>query len=272
MKFLSDFFKAIGNCFKGFSVIFEKGLWPYLFYPVLVKILLLIAMFVGFASLADFITHWVNQKLAIDSIPESGHWLSWARSFLTGYFSIIVRWVFKIIFWFISGTISKYILLIILSPLFALLSEKTEEKLTGNKFPFSILQLLKDVLRGILISLRNMLLEFLIILLCFVLNIIFPVSAIVTFPFLLFVSWYYYGFSMLDYSCERYKYGISASLRFIRSNKGYACGIGLVYWFFISLPTVIGDFIGIMFGPTLAVVGATASFLALVNLKKINKP
>ena len=34
MKFFSDFFKGIGNCFKAFGVLFEKNLWPYMFSNV----------------------------------------------------------------------------------------------------------------------------------------------------------------------------------------------------------------------------------------------
>jgi len=263
MKFLSDFFTAIGNCFKAFSIIFDKGLWPFLFYPLAVWIIYVTLVVLGVAMLAETITEWLTGQIAFDSIPESGHWLSWARPFLSGYFKFIVLWFVKIIFWFITGTFAKYVMLIILSPLFALLSEKTEEKIAGVNFPFSFVQLLKDIGRGIVISLRNMLLEYFFIAVCFVITIIFPIAFFFTAPFLLFISWYYYGFAMLDYSSERHKTGVGKSLSFIRKNKGSACGIGFVYWLFISLPTWPGYFIGLMFGPALAVVGATVTFMAL---------
>lgn len=257
MKFFEGFFKAIGNCFKGFGLIFEKGLWPYLLYPLILWFLMWAASIWLFAGLASQIADYVKGQLEFDSIPDSGSWLSFAKPFLTGYFSFILAWILKIIFWFVSSTFSKYLILILLSPLFALLSESTEEKINGNKFPFSIKQLFIDIFRGIGISLRNMLFEYFFIAICFIITILFPPLAFITTPFLLFVSWYYVGFTMLDYNFERHKMNISQSTRFTRKNMGLACGIGIVYAFFMLLPA----FIGLMFGPVIAVVGATTSFL-----------
>ena len=263
MSFFSGFFKGIGNSFKSFIFIFDKGLWPYLIYPLLIWIITFCLTIYGINILADVISKWVSEYLSFKNIPDNGHWLSFAKPFLTGWFSYITATVVKIVFWFVTATFSKYILLIVLSPLFAFLSEKTEEKITGKKFPFSVTQLLKDVLRGILISFRNMLFEYLIIILCFAVSLSFPPMIFVTAPFLLFVSWYYVGFVMLDYNSERHKYKFKRSIKFIKSNKGYACGIGCVYWLFMSLPFIVGDVVGIMFGPALAVVGATISFLQI---------
>lgn len=257
MKFFEGFFKAIGNCFKGFGLIFEKGLWPYLFYPLILWFLMWAASIWLFAGLASEIADYVKEQLSFENIPDSGSWLSFAKPFLTGYFSLILAWILKLVFWFISSTFSKYLILILLSPLFALLSESAEEKINGNKYPFKLKQLIIDIFRGIGISIRNMLLEYFFIIICFVITILFPPLAFITTPFLLFVSWYYVGFTMLDYNFERHKMSISQSTRFTRKNRGLACGIGAVYALFMLLPA----FIGLMFGPVIAVVGATTSFL-----------
>ena len=262
MNFFSGFFKGFGNCFKAFNIIFNKGLWPFLFYPLVIWVITWLLTLLGITLLAEFISDWVKDHFSFDNIPEQGHWLSFAKPFLTGYLSIVVLFVIKILFWFISGTFSKYILLLILSPLFALLSELTEEKLTRNKFPFSFFQLLKDILRGIRITLRNLSIELGIIIVCMILSFI-PFVGFITVPFLLFVSWYFTGFTMLDYNAERHKLKAGESTRFIRNNKGYACGIGAIYWLFMLLPFFIGDIVGLMFGPALAAVGATISFLEL---------
>lgn len=263
MNFFSGFFKGFGNCFKAFDVLFNKGLWPFLLYPLVIWIITWTLTIFGITLLADFISNWVKDTLAFDSIPDAGHWLSFAKPFFTGYFSVIVFWVVKILFWFISGTFSKYILLIVLSPLFALLSEITEEKLTGQKFPFSFPQLLKDILRGIMISLRNMMIELGIILLCFIVTLFFPPLIFITTPLLLLVSWYFTGFSLMDYNTERHRYNVSDSITFIRKNRGVVIGTGCVYGLFMSIPTFVGDIIGLMFGPALAALGATISFLEI---------
>jgi CysZ protein len=259
MTFFSGFFKAIGNCFKGFSFIFEKGLWPYLFYPVLVWLLMWLGSIWLFASIAEYIAEVFNNFFDASEIPETGATLSFFKPFLTGYFSIIISWILKIVFWFISSTFIKYMTLIFLSPLFALLSESVEQKLNGNTYPFNFIQLLKDIGRGILMSLRNLFFEYLIIAGCFIVTLFFAPLAIITVPLLMIVSWYFLGFTMMDYNFERHKMSISQSIQFARKNKGLICGIGLVYSLFMMLPL----FLGIMFAPLLAVVGATISFLEL---------
>lgn len=258
MNFFKDLFNAIANCFKSFGLLFEKGLWPYLFYPVLVWLLMWAGSVWLFANLSVAIAGYINEQLDFKTIPDSGSWLSFAKPFLTGWFSTILTWIIKLALLFLSGTVSKYITLILLSPLLSLLSEAAEEKVKGTKYAFNPTQFMKDVLRGITISLRNMLLEYAIIGLCFMITLIFPPLFFITAPFLLVVSWYFTGFTMLDYNFERHKMDISQSVTFTRGHRGTACGIGMVYWLCMLLP-----FIGLMFGPVLAVIGACNSFLDL---------
>lgn len=256
MDFFKGLSRAIGNCFKSFGFIFEKGLWHYLFYPAIAWLIIWLVSLWVFGAMAEGISGYINDQLDLKNIPDSGGWLSFLKPFLTGYFSFILALVLKIIFWLISGTFVKYIVLMMLSPLFSLLSEATEEKLTGNRYPFNMLQLLKDILRGIGISLRNMLLEYLIMAGCFILTLFFPPSGLLTVPFLYIVSAYFTGFTMLDYNFERHKMSISQSIQFTRGNKGITCGIGIVYSVLMLIP-----FIGFMFGPVIAITGATMSFI-----------
>ena len=249
MNFFSGFFKGFGNCFKAFNVIFNKGLWPFLIYPLLIWLITWILTLFGITLLADHLTGLIK---GFFNIEDS-----------TGVLAVVIGLLIKISLFLISGTFSRYILLIILSPLIALLSEKTEEAITGKQFSFSFKQLCKDILRGILITLRNFSIEMGIIILCMLLSVFLTPLTIITIPFLLFVSWYFTGFTMLDYNAERYKLKVGESTDLVRRNQGYACGIGCVYWLFTMLPFFVGDLIGIMFGPAIAVVGATISFLEL---------
>lgn len=267
MKFFTGFFKGISQCFGAFGIVFNKGLWHFLFYPVILWILLWAGSILLFAEVATNIADYFYTQLDFENIPDSGSWLSFAKPFLTGYFTFIMAIVLKILFWFVAGTFSKYVILIFLSPLFALLSEITEEKLKNNKFPFSLSQLIKDIFRGIGISLRNMLLEYSLIIGCFIITLFLPPLVFITAPFLLFVSWYFVGFTMLDYNFERHKMGIRQSTKFTRSNMGLACGIGAIYMCLMWLPA----FVGLMFGPVIAVIGATTSFLEIKEKENIIK-
>lgn len=249
MGFFTGFFRGFGNCFKAFELIFNKGLWPFLLYPLAIWFVTWILTLLGITLLADYLTRLIKDFFHIEDS--------------SGFFAALIAILIKVAFFLISGTFSRYILLIVLSPMFAYLSERTEEVLTGKQFPFSFKQLCKDILRGVLITLRNLGIEFGIIILCTVLSFFIAPLAIITIPFLLFVSWYFTGFTMLDYNSERHKLRAGESTSFVRENQGYACGIGCVYWLFMILPFFIGDLIGLMFGPALAVVGATISFLEI---------
>lgn len=265
-SFVQGFIYAITNSQKSVSFIFQKKLWPYLIYPLILWGITLLASIWFFSALAETIANYLNQLINFNNIPDSGSWLSFAKPFLTNYFAVFLSWALKLVFWFITSTFSKYLTLICLSPLFSLLSEATEEILTQKKFPFSFAQLAKDIIRGIIISIRNMVLEFGIIIICSIITLVFPPLLIITGPILLLVSWYFIGFTMLDYSFERHKMNIKQSSVFTKQNLGLTCGIGLIYSLLMLLPY----FLGLMFAPAVAVVTATISYIE-IKQKQITK-
>jgi CysZ protein len=146
-----------------------------------------------------------------------------------------------------------------MSPIMALLSEKTDEIITGKKYPFVWDQFVRDVFRGIAIALRNMFIEFGFIIASFFLMWI-PVIGWVMPIILLLISYYFYGFSMLDYTSERRKLKYRESIRYIRSNKGLAIGNGFIFSLLFSLP---------IFGGMIAsVVAPVAATIAVIELEK----
>ena len=40
MSFFEGFYIAITNSFNGIGIIFEKGIWPYIFYPFVLRLIL----------------------------------------------------------------------------------------------------------------------------------------------------------------------------------------------------------------------------------------
>jgi CysZ protein len=269
MKFFRDFGQGVLYFFRSWTVIFNKGMWHYLFYPLILHIIIYVLIVVGVFTLGKQLEDYLNHLFSFDSIPESGHWLSWMKPFLTGWLSWILVWVLKFFVAWILQILTKYIVLILLSPILSLASETAEEKVTGKKFPFDFGQLMKDILRGVLISLRNMAIEYGLFFAGFLLLLI-PVLGPLLFAvygvFMWFISWYFYGFSMLDYSCERHKMGVGASSRLIKTNKGVAIGIGFMFAGFLYVGSwipVIGSMVAIMFAPIMGVVGGTLAFLDL---------
>ncbi len=70
----------------------------------------------------------------------------------------------------------------------------------------------------------------------------------------LFVECYYYGFSMLDYSCERAKLSPAQSIDFIGRHRGLAIGNGLIFYLMHGVVVI-----GWVLAPAYAVVAATLS-------------
>jgi CysZ protein len=162
----------------------------------------------------------------------------------------MILWLILMLFYF---SLFKYIWLIIGSPIFAYLSEKTESIIEEKEFPFSLAQLTKDIVRGIAIALRNTLWQTVYLIALIILSFI-PVVGWAVPVFALLIECYYYGFSMLDYSCERHNLTAGESIYFIGHHKGLAIANGLMFYLLHLVPIV-----GWIFAPSYAVIAATLS-------------
>jgi len=133
---------------------------------------------------------------------------------------------------------SGFFLLLVLSPVFSLVSEKVTTKLLGKTYHYSTTQFIKDILRGIKITLRNLFYEYLFIALISILLYLSPKNSISNFignVLLVLVTSYYYGFTLLDYALENHQFNYKKSLYFVKNNKGISIGLGLVYYIVISV-------------------------------------
>lgn len=137
---------------------------------------------------------------------------------------------------------AKYLVVILLSPLFSHLSQKVENIITGNSYPFSLTQTIHDVRRGLRIALRNIMWEYFFFLIIFlVAKIGFPEAKSNPVFYLTFViGFFYYGFSFIDYINERRRLDIDQSIHFVRNHRGLAIAIGSVYSVLILVPVDIG--------------------------------
>ncbi len=141
----------------------------------------------------------------------------------------------------IVASISGFFLLLILSPVFSLVSEEVGKRLSGQIYRFSPVQLIKDIVRGIKISLRNMFYQYLGIAFVSIVLYVLPEMKIIhlTGNFLIIlITAYFYGFSILDYAMENYRMSYRASVQFVRKNPGLAIGLGMVYYLIISFNTI----------------------------------
>lgn len=233
--------------FKAIPFIFKNQLGWFFIFPILFNIILFIIGLEAVSKATDFTTTYLKEQLTSPDVPE------WIGTFLTGFVWIL----FKILFFFIFAYLGGFITLILLSPVLAVLSEKVDQKLTGKSYPFNISQLIKDILRGITIAVRNMALELVALIALFVFSFI-PIIGWSS-PIIMFlVSSYFYGFAFIDYSSERQKLNISESVQFVRNNKGVAITNGTIYSFFLLIP-----FVGMMLSGFVAIISVVAATIAV---------
>ena len=97
-------------------------------------------------------------------------------------------------------------------------------------------------------------------LLLFLLSMI-PVVGILFTLLILCLDCYYYGFSMLDYNCERHQMSVRESRNFIFAHKGAALGNGFILYLSLLIP-----FIGVIFVAPLSVIASTLHFYKLIQI------
>lgn len=211
-----------------------------------------ILFFIGiyfFWTSADDAVSWISDKMRIEA------WLQKTRSEWLSFFFVMMGVMLRLVLVLFYFSLFKYLILIIGSPVFAYLSERTEAIMENKKHSFNWSELRKDSARSIRIALRNCLQQT-IYLFGLALMSLLPVVGWVTPIIALFMECYYFGFSMLDYSFARNNFTRQQSMQFIGRHKGLAIGNGILFCLMHSL---------IIFAPAYAIIAATLSVHKVKN-------
>ena len=115
------------------------------------------------------------------------------------------------------------------------------------------------LMRGIRISLRNLLRELVLSIPILLFGLI-PVVGFFSVVMLFLMQAYFAGFGNMDYTLERH-FSYQKSVFFVKKNKGLAMGNGIVFMLFLLIP-----FLGVILVHPLSVTAAT-----IVTVKSINK-
>ncbi len=245
---LKDIIIAIQSYAGAHRFIIKHKLWKWTLIPGLIySVMFCVGIYLFWRS-SDWAIWQLLHVSGLDKMITAmeGGWLK----FLFIFGQVILKLVIMLLYF----SLFKYLFLIIGSPLFAYLSEKTEAILEGKEYPFSFTQLLKDIVRGVKLALRNTLWQTLYTISILLLSLI-PVVGWFTPFFALLIECYYLGFSMLDYSCERNKLTTTQSIAFISKHKGLAIGNGIVFYLMHMIIIV-----GWILAPSYAVIAATLSY------------
>lgn len=244
---LEEIIIAISSYFKAHRFIVKNKLWKWIWIPGIIYAILFVVGIYFFWESTAFIIDYLLSKTGLKNWlqKENIHWLN----FIFIFGQIILQLILMLLYfsWF------KYLFLIIGSPLFAYLSEKTESIILNVEYPFSLKRFLSDVARGIRISLRNILWQTVYTVTILILALI-PVFGWIAPLVSLFIECFYFGFSMLDYTNERKRLSSAQSVEFINRHKGLAIGNGMIFYCMHLLPVL-----GWIFAPGYAVIAATLS-------------
>ncbi|MCK4662147.1 MAG: EI24 domain-containing protein [Bacteroidales bacterium] len=245
-------FKTYG---KAFHFLFKKKLWWFFIFPLIFNILL---FYIGSVFIDTLIENVKTYIYGIFDFGDADFFLSgFLKSFISGFLWLVFHFLFIFIFAYFGG----YIVLIFLSPVFAFLSEKTEKINTGNNYPFNLKQFIKDIIRGIIIALRNLFIEIGITIGLFIVCLIPVIGWLIGIfsPLIIFfISSYFYGFSYLDYSLERKKYNVKQSVKIMRKYKWLNITNGAIFAVLLIIP-----YIGTLLASFVAIVSVVAASLSI---------
>ncbi len=243
-----DFFKVLNAYIRAHQVVMQFNLWPYLILPGLLSLIYITGLIITGSIYAPEISAYITS-----------HWIP---GFLQGS---IMRMLATVMVWFLFPLLGymtyKYVILILFSPILGHLSEIVEEKIYHQAPPaFSIKTLCRDLLRGLVITLRNMLLTIVFTFLLWLLVFI-PVIGVFLSPFLIILMQAFYdGYGLFDFTLERKQYSVKQSIRFGRTHRSNIIGTGLGFILMLLIPVV-----GWFAAPAYGTIAATLSALETIQ-------
>lgn len=233
---------------KAHRIIVERKLWPWIAVPGVMSLgYLVLLTLLGMMFFPELSTH-INEN--------------WVPGFLSGratyYVVSILLWLFLMVIGYLSY---QQAVLIFFSPVLGYLSEVIESSLYGLASPaFSFQEVVKDILRGLAINMRNFGWMLLFTFLAW-LTALIPVIGTLVSPFLiLLIQSYYSGFGLVDYTLERKRLSVSQSITFVHQNKARVTGVGMGFILMLLIPAV-----GWFFAPGYGAVAATLSALEKIH-------
>ncbi len=252
MSFIKEFSSAIYCYAEAFRFIAKHKLQGLFVLAVILYLILIACSGFLIWSIQD---HFYAN---IENLSFYKKTVTWLNSF--SWLLQIIKYAFFISCMMLFLSIYKFVYLIIASPLYAYISEKTAESKHGTHVKFSLSRFISDVKRGVYISGMNAFRQLFFTLLLFLLSMI-PVVGILFTLLILCLDCYYYGFSMLDYNCERHQMSVRESRNFIFAHKGAALGNGFILYLSLLIP-----FIGVIFVAPLSVIASTLHFYKLIQI------
>ena len=113
-------------------------LWKWILLPGIIYTLLFIVGMYFFWTSADRAVSWISEQLRVEN------WLQQKRSGWLSFLFVMAGMMVRLVLVLFYFSLFKYLILIIGSPVFAYLSEKTEAIMEGKEHSFNWSELKKD--------------------------------------------------------------------------------------------------------------------------------
>jgi CysZ protein len=244
MRFIREFKLGIASYWKALLFMREHKLYWYILIPAVLML--------GIYQLG----YWISE-----------HQFTTETKTMNGIVWYLIQLMIEISIALLLMKFSKYLVVALLSPLLAYLSQKTERLVSGKTYPFSFKQLWADIRRGLKIVVRNIMWEYFFFLIIFIISTLGWENAQKSPLFYLtfFIGFFYYGFSFMDYVNERKKRSVDDSILYIRKHRGIAIALGTVYSLLILVPvdlSALFDWSSFSTEP----MGAISTFLVHLSL------
>ena len=244
-EILKGIYKGCTAYFEVYEIISRLKLWKFFAIPMLIRLLVFSMILLVSFSFSNAIGSYLASFWIWDFGQETIQTIS--RIF-GGLFIVIIG--------FISF---KHIIMALSAPFMGPISKIIEDDFNGVVSQNSTSTSKGLLIRGIRISLRNLLREFILTIPILLFGLI-PVIGLFS-ALLLFLSQAYFaGFGNMDYTLERH-FSYKKSILFVKNNRGLAIGNGIVFMLFLLIP-----FVGVILVHPFSVTAAT-----IVTVKSMEK-
>lgn len=243
MSFIKELLQGVRSYFEANRVIVKYNLWPYIVIPGIISlcyiILLIVMGVIYFGDISGYVNnHWIPARIKGGTIMMLTNILLWMMMMLIGYVSY------------------KHIVLIFNAPLLSYLSEVVEKAVYNQPAPdFTLKNLVKDIIRGLIINIRNLVMTIILTFLAWLLMFIPIIGVSVSTPLIFLIQFFYNGFGLIDYTLERKRYSVRESITFVHNNRPMVIGVGIGFMVLITIP-VIGWFTAPAYGTVAATLTA----------------
>jgi CysZ protein len=231
--------------FKVYEVISRLKLWKFFAIPMLISfIVFLMILFISF-SFSDAIGNYISSF--------------WTWDFGRDTINTLSR-IFGGLLITVIGFISfKHITMALSAPFMGPISKIIEDDFNGVVSQTNTSTPSGLLLRGIRISLRNLLRELVLSIPILLFGLI-PIIGFFSVILLFLMQAYFTGFGNMDYTLERH-FSYQKSIFYVKNNRGLAIGNGIVFMLFLLIP-----FVGVILVHPFSVTAAT-----IVTVKSMNK-